>query len=139
DLSRFPVAANCTRGLAKGTGLPSSRSKRGFGSNVSTCDGPPAMKRKMIRLARGGKCGGLGDSGSTAASARHSSANSDARASEPKPTAARWSIPRLDIASGTMFAGMTFAPQAHFGRALFDIDELVGGKGRLAEARPGLV
>ena len=35
----------------------------GLGSNVSTCDGPPFMNRKMTRFARAGKCGGRGASG----------------------------------------------------------------------------
>ena len=38
-------------------------SSTGLGSNVSTCDGPPFMNRKMTRFARAGKCGGLGASG----------------------------------------------------------------------------
>src|SRR5438876_5864544 len=36
--------------------FPSNFSSSGFGSNVSTCDGPPFMKRKITRLARGAKC-----------------------------------------------------------------------------------
>src|SRR5207249_7198952 len=36
---------------------------RGLGSKVSTCDGPPGMKRKITRLARAGKCGRRGASG----------------------------------------------------------------------------
>ncbi len=30
EASRFPVCANCTRGLAKGSGLPSSRASSGL-------------------------------------------------------------------------------------------------------------
>ena len=37
--------------------MPLSDCNRGFGSKVSTCEGPPGMKRKMTRLARAGKCG----------------------------------------------------------------------------------
>ena len=36
---------------------PSYFLSAGFGSNVSTCDGPPFRKRKMTRFARGVKCG----------------------------------------------------------------------------------
>ena len=39
---------------------------RGLGSNVSTCDGPPGMKRKITRRARAGKCGARGARGSAA-------------------------------------------------------------------------
>src|SRR5688500_4285349 len=42
----------------------------GLGSNVSTCDGPPFMNRKMTRLARAGKWGGFGAIGLADASAR---------------------------------------------------------------------
>src|SRR5438876_12146585 len=35
----------------------------GLGSNVSTCETPPLMCKKITRLALGGKCGGLGASG----------------------------------------------------------------------------
>src|SRR5438093_10509785 len=63
DLSKLVVALNCTRGFANGNGLPSSRVNSGFGSNVSTCETPPTMKRKMIRFARAAKCGKLAASG----------------------------------------------------------------------------
>src|SRR5882757_9292394 len=36
--------------------FPSNLSSPGLGSNVSTCEGPPFMNRKMTRLARGAKC-----------------------------------------------------------------------------------
>src|SRR5688572_3240379 len=63
-LSRLAVGANVTRGLANGSGLPWSRSSSGLGSNVSTCDGPPFMNRKITRFARGVKWGRLGARGS---------------------------------------------------------------------------
>src|SRR5665213_1047316 len=44
---------------SRSIGLPLSRARRGLGSNVSTCDGPPGMKRKMTRLARAAKWGSL--------------------------------------------------------------------------------
>ena len=87
---------------AKGSGLPSSRSSSGLGSNVSTCDGPPFMNRKMTRLARGGKCGGCGASGSRPApAADDSSASSEARASDAEARgAARASIRRREVGRG---------------------------------------
>jgi len=66
-LSRFPCLANVTFGRSNGGGLPWSRSSIGFGSNVSTCDGPPFMNRNTIRLARGVKWGDLAANGSGAA------------------------------------------------------------------------
>ena len=49
----------------------------GLGSKVSTCEGPPGMNRKIMRLARGGKCGGRGARGllSVPAAARAVSAS----------------------------------------------------------------
>ena len=44
---------------------PACRCNAGLGSNVSTCDGPPFMNRKITRLARAGKCGCLGCQGIT--------------------------------------------------------------------------
>jgi hypothetical protein len=35
----------------------------GFGSNVSTCDGPPFMNRWMMRFALGANCGAFTASG----------------------------------------------------------------------------
>ena len=55
---RRPVATEA------GGSCPAYRSSAGLGSNVSTCDGPPFMNRKMTRLARAGKCDALGASGS---------------------------------------------------------------------------
>ena len=94
DLSRFCVVENWTRGLAKGSGLPWSRVSSGFSSNVSTCDGPPCMNRKITRLALGSKCGRLGASGSGFTWANPDSASSDSSARLPKPAADRRSISR---------------------------------------------
>src|SRR5262245_6698044 len=74
-------------------GRPSSRSSRGLGSNVSTCDGPPSMNRKMTLRAFAGKCGVFGASGFTSAP-NELSPSKAARASAPKPLAVRTSIPR---------------------------------------------
>jgi len=37
-----------------GSGCPAYLAKAGFGSNVSTCDGPPLQKKCTTRLTRGG-------------------------------------------------------------------------------------
>src|SRR5262249_41707962 len=71
---------------------PSWRVSSGLGSNVSTCDGPPFMKRWITRLARAWNCGALGRSGLTLASAALAGRASKPawairppKASEPKP------------------------------------------------------
>src|SRR5437016_4953241 len=46
-----------------GKSLPAYFSKDGFGSKVSTWDGPPFMKRWMTRLALPGNCGDFGANG----------------------------------------------------------------------------
>ena len=43
--------------------LPAYLARAGLGSNVSTCDGPPAMNRWMTCLALPGNCGARGASG----------------------------------------------------------------------------
>src|SRR5258707_1156399 len=74
--------------LDRGSGLPLSRSSKGFGSKRSTCEGPPDMKRKMMRLAFAGYCGGFTSNGlDEAGSAEASSASKPARATMPKPLA----------------------------------------------------
>src|SRR5262249_37451024 len=88
DLRRLPVLVRTSFGISKGSGLPLSWSRRGLGSKVSTCDGPPDMKRKMMRLARAGYCGGRTASGLGVAAAA-SSASKPARATMPKPLA-KW-------------------------------------------------
>src|ERR1700734_1168764 len=59
DCNKFPVLVRSSLGFSKGNGLPLSFARRGLGSKVSTCDGPPDMKRKIILLALAGYCGGL--------------------------------------------------------------------------------
>src|SRR5688500_10765759 len=51
DWSRFPVLVLSNLGLSNGSGLPLSSIKRGFGSNVSTGDGPPDITSKITRFA----------------------------------------------------------------------------------------
>src|SRR5688500_5176724 len=55
---RFVFVANDS-----GSGWPLYFSSAGLGSKVSMCDGPPFMNKKISRLARGVKCGGLTESG----------------------------------------------------------------------------
>ena len=63
EASNLPGAIVTPSAAGVGKALSRSRASSGLGSKVSTCEGPPGMKRKMMRLARGGKCGGRGDSG----------------------------------------------------------------------------
>ena len=53
-----------------GKGLPAYFSRAGFGSKLSTWEGPPLRKKWTTRLALPGKGGALGDSGLTLAAAR---------------------------------------------------------------------
>src|SRR5271169_3955381 len=68
DCKRFPVLVRSSFGFSNGSGLPLSLASRGFGSNVSTCDGPPDMKRKIVAFALAGNRGGLTSRGFDAAS-----------------------------------------------------------------------
>ena len=43
EASRLPVLVRSSRGFSNGSGLPSSRIRRGLGSKRSTCEGPPGM------------------------------------------------------------------------------------------------
>src|SRR5512132_31049 len=55
DFIRLPVL-RCVRIGPPGSGCPSYLSSIGLWSNVSTCDTPPFIIRKMTRLALGLKC-----------------------------------------------------------------------------------
>src|SRR4051812_5992063 len=67
----------------------------GFGSHVSTCDGPPSAKMWITALALAGKCGSFGASGLASAAARGAPEASaprpriDARLIAPKPMPVR--------------------------------------------------
>src|ERR1700736_4337665 len=63
-----PNAAPVRRSVLSviGIGLPENLVSDGFGSNVSTCDGPPFMKRCSTRFAFAGSGGLFGASGLTA-------------------------------------------------------------------------
>ena len=58
DIIKFPVL-RCVRTCGPGMGLPLYFSSMGLGSNVSTCETPPFMKRKITRFAFGLKCSSL--------------------------------------------------------------------------------
>ena len=116
----LPLLLNCVGSIFMSNGLPSSAVSRGLGSNVSTCDGPPSMYKKMTCLARAGKCPGRGASGfagapplaaapaaSPPAAACHWPANA-ARATAPKPAPLRVSISRRVI-------GIAIRPQGNMG------------------------
>src|SRR5262249_47418491 len=60
DAKRFLSGDRAIRGtplaMLSGTSLPWSFCSSGLGSNVSTCDGPPPMNRKMTLFAYAGEC-----------------------------------------------------------------------------------
>src|SRR5439155_9512930 len=89
DGRQLTVRVRTSFGCSNGNGLPLYSASFGFGSKRSTCEGPPDMKRKIIRLARGVNGGGLTASGLLLADSRDlaSSANKPARARVPKPLA----------------------------------------------------
>src|SRR5688572_11425637 len=58
DLNAAPVFRSVFRSI--GNGLPCHFVSSGFGSNVSTCDGPPLAKMWITRFAFAGKCGERG-------------------------------------------------------------------------------
>ena len=96
-LSTLPTLLNWVGWVFTLIGWPCSRSSRGLGSNVSTCDGPPSMYRKMTLRALAGKWPGRGRqrAGAGVRRRRRASApkagsrSSAARASAPKPLAQR--------------------------------------------------
>src|SRR5580693_3579593 len=75
-------------------GCPSCLTRTGLGSQVSTCEGAPAAKMWMTRLALAGKGGTFGASGErpmfVSAPKRESSRSREARPRAPKP------MPRRD-------------------------------------------
>src|SRR5207249_1387991 len=81
-----------------GMAWPSSRSSIGLKSNVSNCDGPPDMYRKITRLTRGRTwngsitpcdCQGKGRRSSSGAPSRSFGSRSEARAIDPRPREVR--------------------------------------------------
>src|SRR5262249_8447145 len=80
--------------MLAGMSLPSSRVNSGLGSQVSTCDGPPPMNRKITLRALPHPAGFSGNVSSGSAPRRPSLRSRSARASMPKPIPARWSISR---------------------------------------------
>ena len=66
------------------TGTPYCFVNAGLKSNVSTCDGPPCMNKKITRFARAGKCVRVGTKGFTNAACTLL-ANNPLSANMPKP------------------------------------------------------
>src|SRR5262245_46825916 len=136
DPKRLPGLVRINLGASKGSGFPLSACSRGLGSNVSTCDGPPAINRKITRLACGVKCGGFTDNGdaapntSAAAWAANSSANKPANPSIPNPLAKCPKAWRRDIARPAGIpATMVFITSVH-------IHKLVGAEQHVTVSLP---
>src|SRR3954447_19965114 len=62
DGKAAPVLRSVRR-YSPGKGWPAYLARAGFGSNVSTWEGPPLRKKWMTRLALGAKCGACADRG----------------------------------------------------------------------------
>src|SRR5688572_30830336 len=57
DCKIFPVFVRINFGNSNGGACPLYFANAGFGSNVSTCEGPPDINKKITRFAFAGKCG----------------------------------------------------------------------------------
>ena len=137
DLMRLPRVFEKAHSSLIGIGLPSSRSRRGLGSNESICETPPCMNRKLTRLARAGKCGFGGTSGSgrsfwTAALARVCSDTNPLRPSVPKLSAERLSRARLETGLGLDRGNIVRSSLLQ----LVHVVELVGCQQHAAQAGP---
>src|SRR3954466_2862086 len=83
-------ASCCPRVNDSGMGWPSTRARPGLGSNVSNCDGPPAIVSQMTRFAFRGNVGaGKVPRGCWARARRSDGSSSEASATAPTPCAAR--------------------------------------------------
>ncbi len=128
------MGANSNFGFASGNGRPFQSASLGLGSNVSTCDTPPCMNKKITRLARGTKCGRRGASGlASLVSAPVDAAlagpvKQPSMAMCPNPHAALNNIRRRD--KGPRGSGSS-------GMALLAIKEFVFTKQALAITLPG--
>src|SRR5262245_7099869 len=102
-LRTVPTLLNCVGGVFILIGWPCSLARRGFGSKVSTCDGPPSMNRKMTLRALGLKCGGRGANGSFSKDGipKAESFKSAARATAPNPLAHWRNMSRRDSGEAT--------------------------------------
>src|SRR6185436_6539472 len=63
DCRRFPVFVRSSFGKSNGGFCPLYFANAGLGSNVSTCEGPPDINKKITRFAFAAKCGALIASG----------------------------------------------------------------------------
>src|SRR5580700_9416978 len=95
DISKPPVRRSVLTS-EEGGRWPLYLVSAGFGSNVSTCDGPPFMNRWITRFALPGKCGCRGAKGDRCGDAVRapSEASRFIRPREPKPKPQRVSISR---------------------------------------------
>src|SRR5579883_1953647 len=86
----WSCASCCPRVNDSGMGWPSTRARPGLGSNVSNCDGPPAIVSQMTRFAFWGNArkGGVRLDG-WAWARRSDGSSSEASATAPTPCAAR--------------------------------------------------
>src|SRR3954467_1359706 len=75
---------------------PACFSRQGLGSKVSTCEGPPFMKRKMTLFARGARWRTEAVMGEAEADASAPRPSSPARPTAPKPPAMRRSMSRRE-------------------------------------------
>src|SRR6266446_8642287 len=77
-----------------GRGLPEYFSSNGFGSKLSTCDGPPFRKKWTTRFALPGKGGFLDESGFTVPAACAAGASNLASPNKPARLTAPMPIPQ---------------------------------------------
>src|SRR5258706_12833580 len=63
DCKIFPVFVRINFGNSNGGACPLYFTSEDFGSNVSTCEGPPDINKKITRFALAGKSGSLTPNG----------------------------------------------------------------------------
>src|SRR5262249_34540502 len=141
---RFRVTRNASGGRS-----PSCFVSIGLGANVSTCDGPPFMNRKITRFARGAKGGDRGASGVGGGARRGASAriapsrpSTDARPTAPKPPPILRNSSRREQAGPIPLYCMTISPRPQEDSlVLIDKGKFVRAEqhlGVLVPLRPGI-
>jgi hypothetical protein len=101
DGRRPPVTRSVRRATPSGR-WPAFFAIAGLGSSMSRCDGPPAIRRKITRLALGAKWGSAMSAPMTPSEQRKL-----ARPSPPTPEASELRKPRLDGKDGELSVGIT--------------------------------
>src|SRR5262249_51133486 len=127
--------------MLSGTSLPSSFCSSGLGSQVSTCEGPPPMNRKMTRFAFPSSFWPTSvPSATSSATSRPSSASSAVSARVPKPRQERRSTSRRESTGGPklpqdwrVMGSLPTHGLRLVGLPSLDVDELVDAQHRLAE------